>query len=188
MIVVQAEAGASQAAVPATDASGAVDAFDAIAATGRRTLGELRTLLGVLRTASTPRAPTAPQAGLDQIDDLVRELPHTGLDVELSIEGERRPLAPAIDLSAYRIVQEGLTNVVKHAGARHATVTIRFEPRCLRITVVDDGVGPVASAGLNGGGHGLDGLRERVSLLRGTLEAGRDTQGFRLNVTLPVEA
>jgi signal transduction histidine kinase len=186
MIVVQAEAGATRASRGTDDA---VDAFDAIASTGRRTLGELRTLLDVLKTEGTTRAPTAPQPGLNQIGELVRDLSKAGLEVDLSVGGDRRPLPLAIDMSVYRIVQEGLTNVVKHASARHATVGICFEGRHLGISIVDDGVGPVMTGALNGRGHGLDGLRERVSLLHGELDAGRDDAGgFRLDVTLPVEA
>jgi signal transduction histidine kinase len=179
MIVVQAEAGAS--AQPQS-----APAFDAIAATGRRTLGELRALLGVLRTGSQAAAPTAPHAGIDQLEDLVRAVPEQRLHVDLAVEGVPRPLAPAVDLSAYRVVQEALTNVVKHAGARNAAVTVRYDPTCLRITVADDGAGAGDARASNG--HGLDGLRERVSLLGGSFDAGPRTEGgFALDVRLPMD-
>jgi signal transduction histidine kinase len=184
MMVVQAEAGASSAAASTdTDVSGAVAAFDAIAANGRRTLGELRTLLDVLRTDRSDRAPTAPQPGIDAVDALVRQAQATGMSISLSIRGERRPLPPAVDLSAYRAVQEGLTNVVKHGEGAHADVSICFEPGNVRISVVDDGAGGTPTAAP---GHGLDGLRERVRLLEGTMTAGpRPTGGFELSVALP---
>ena len=182
MIVVQAEAGASVGA--STDHATAVSAFDAIATTARRTLAELRTLLGVLRTDSTPHAPTAPQPGIDQIAELIRGVPAAGVHVELTVEGRPQPLPPAVDLSAYRVVQEGLTNVIKHANARHASVCIRYEPQHLNVTVSDDGTGNPTTGPP---GHGLDGLRERVSLLQGTLTARHpSTGGFELDVSLPL--
>jgi signal transduction histidine kinase len=188
MIAVQAEAGASVAATagtaPASEAQATtVSAFEAIANTARRTLAELRTLLGVLRTEQTPHAPTAPQAGIDQIEDLIRAVP-AGVQIDLSIEGPRQPVPPAVDLSAYRVVQEGLTNVVKHANARRASVCIRYEPQALNVTISDDGSGDSPSGPP---GHGLDGLRERVSLLHGTLTTCRPPSGgFLLDVSLPL--
>ena len=188
MIAVQAEAGASVAAsAVGTQTSDAgtpsVDAFDAIANTARRTLAELRTLLGVLRTDQTPHAPMTPQAGIDQIEELIRAVP-AGVRIELTIEGSRQPVPPAVDLSAYRVVQEGLTNVIKHANARCASVCIRYEPQHLNVTICDDGSG---NPGSGPPGHGLDGLRERVSLLHGTLTAcRRPAGGFLLDVSLPL--
>ena len=183
MMVVQAEAGASRATSVPADPSLAAS-FDAIADTGRTTLNELRVLLGVLRTDEQP-APVEPQPGVDQIDDLVRHVRGTGMAVDLRVEGTPRPLRPALDLSAYRIVQEGLTNVLKHSDASHAEVTIRFEPHALRIAVHDDGETVPAGSSR---GHGLDGLRERVALLHGSLTAGRrPAGGFELAVSLPVE-
>ena len=190
MIVVQAEAGASAAAnattAPSSDtASGPTAAtFDAIASLGRSTLNELRVLLGVLRT-DEPRAPVAPQPGIDDIDDLVSRVRETGMAVDLRIEGVPRPLRPAVDLSAYRIVQEGLTNVLKHSDASRAEVTVRFDPWALSLRVRDDGCQRPSTSPP---GHGLDGLRERVALLHGTLTAGRrDAGGFELAVSLPVD-
>ena len=183
VIVVQAEAGASSALAKSNDAVTA-NSFDAIADTGRTALNELRVLLGVLRTEDGP-APTTPQPGIDRIDDLVRRVRETGMLVDLHIEGSPRPLPPAVDLSAYRIVQEGLTNVLKHSDASRAEVTVRFDPDILELAVRDYGHARQRSAP---SGHGLDGLRERVTLLHGTLTAGqRPAGGFELAVSLPVK-
>jgi signal transduction histidine kinase len=120
------------------------------------------------------------------LERLVARTAETGLDVRLLVEGEPRPLPSAVDLSAYRIVQEALTNVIRHADADHVDITLRYALAELRVTVIDDGVGPAA---LNGGagGHGLIGMRERVALFGGSLEAGArvDTRGYRIDASLP---
>ena len=186
MMVVQAEAAAAVASTSAEPATSTVPALDAIASSGRRTLGELRTLLGVLRTDPASAPPTAPQPGLDQIEQLVRDVPGSAVAIELTVDGVRRPLPPAVDLSAYRIVQEGITNIIKHAGATHARVHITYEPRRLSLSVSDDGTGASAS---DRPGRGLDGLRERVALLDGTFAAGSlPSGGFQLDVSLPTPA
>ena len=183
MIVVQAEAAASVAATSDRSAP-SIAAFDAIGMSARRTLAELRTLLDVLHTDEQVSAPTAPQPGVDQIGDLIRGVPADLMTIDLFVEGDRRPLPPAVDLSAYRIVQEGITNVIKHAGARHASVRVSYEPERLAVSVTDDGCGrdhPPSSRG-----HGLDGLRERVALLDGTFSATPGPAGgFLLSVSLP---
>jgi signal transduction histidine kinase len=186
MIVVQAEAAASVASSSTEPAASTVPALDAIASSGRRTLNELRTLLGVLRTGPASPPPTAPQPGLDQIEQLVRDVPASAVAIELTVEGTPRPLPPTVDLSAYRIVQEGITNVIKHAGATRAEVRIRYEPRRLALSICDDGRGAMPAADP---GRGLDGLRERVALLDGTFAAGRlPSGGFHLDVSLPTPA
>jgi len=183
MIVVQAEAAASVASTSDRSAP-SIAAFDAIGMSARRTLAELRTLLDVLHTDEQVSAPTAPQPGVDQIGDLIRGVPADLMTIDLFVEGDRRPLPPAVDLSAYRIVQEGITNVIKHAGARHASVRVSYEPERLAVSVTDDGCGrdhPPSSRG-----HGLDGLRERVALLDGTFSATPGPAGgFLLSVSLP---
>jgi signal transduction histidine kinase len=109
---------------------------------------------------------------------------HAGLEVEVRTEGKAVELAPGLDISAYRIVQEALTNALKHAGEARASVLVSFGPDNLEIEVSDDGPGGTP----NGGGHGLAGLRERVALFGGTLEAGpRDHGGFRVRARLPIE-
>jgi signal transduction histidine kinase len=179
MMVVQAEAGAAQA--EATGGAGEA-AFDAISATGRTAMAELRRLLGVLREDGSGPL-TEPQPGIDQIGDLVRQVRDTGLDVGLSIVGPTRPLPAGIDVSAYRIVQEGLTNALRH-GAGATTVAVQVGPTSLDVEIRNplDPDGPPAADG-----RGLVGMRERVHLLGGELDAGPTGDGrFRLHARLPL--
>jgi signal transduction histidine kinase len=150
--------------------------------TGRRALVEMRRLLGAMRSEG---AELAPQPGLDTLDSLLEGYRNAGLPVELHLEGERRPLPRALDLSAYRIIQEGLTNALKHAHAEHADVVVRYEPDGLRIDVRDDGRGMAANDGL---GHGLVGVRERVKIYGGEMSAGSaNGGGFVLSASLPID-
>jgi signal transduction histidine kinase len=127
----------------------------------------------------------SPQPGLDSLDSLVEDVGRAGLPVQLHVEGDPFPLPGAIDLSAYRIVQEGLTNALKHARASHADVTISYKPNELRIEVSDDGKGGSTSDGL---GVGLVGVRERVKIYGGEMTAGAMPQGgFSLNARLPLD-
>jgi signal transduction histidine kinase len=192
MMVVQAEAG--PVAVE-RDAVGAVRAFDTIAGIGRQALVEMRRLLGVLRSeASDPTPSLAPQPGVAELASLVEQVRRAGLQADLVVEGEPASLPPGVDLSAYRIVQEALTNVVKHAGPSHVRVLVRYGEGDLRIEVRDDGpglapAGPgVAPAGGNGEpGHGLIGMRERVHLFGGELTAGSSPEGgFTVAARLPI--
>jgi signal transduction histidine kinase len=148
----------------------------------RQALAEMRRLLGVLR-ADGERPPLAPQPGLDQLPRLLERTRAAGLPVELHVEGTATPLPPGVDLAAYRVVQESLTNALKHAGEARATVALRYGDGRVEVTVEDDGAGGAAA---NGGGHGLVGMRERVALYGGTLEAGRGGDGFRVHAVLPV--
>ena len=153
---------------------------------GRQALTEMRRMLGVMRTGEEQPAALAPQPGLQYLDRLIAQVEEAGLPVTLHVEGERPDLSPGVDLSAYRIVQEGLTNALKHATGAHADVVIRYVDGLVQLEITDDGVG-----GVNGepGGHGLVGMRERVAVYGGTLEAGpRDGGGFVLRAELPVEA
>ena len=126
----------------------------------------------------------APQPGLDGLDSLLDEIGRAGLPVELHVDGERFPLPRAIDLSAYRIVQEGLTNALKHARASNADVTLRYAPDELQIEVRDDGDGDATS---DGPGYGLVGVRERVKIYGGEMSAGAATGGgFILSTRLPI--
>ena len=129
-------------------------------------------------------ASTAPQPGVAEIADLVDQVRAAGLAVEYRAEGTPRPLPPGVDLSAYRVVQEGLTNVMKHAGPAHATVTVRYATDCVELRVVDDGPGAARDGGP--AGFGLVGLRERVALFGGDLDAGPDADGWALAVRLPL--
>ena len=129
-------------------------------------------------------AELAPQPGLDGLESLADEVGRAGLPVRLHVEGERLPLPRGVDLSAYRIVQEGLTNALKHARASAADVTISYRPDELQLEVRDDGIGAATSDGL---GHGLVGIRERVKIYGGEMTAGTENGGgFVLRTRLPV--
>ena len=150
---------------------------------GRTALGEMRRLLGAMRSDGDGIA-LAPQPGVDLLDSLLEEIERAGLPVSLHVEGARYPLPRGIDLSAYRIVQEGLTNALKHARASRAEVTLRYAPDELRIDVRDDGVGDSAA---DGRGHGLVGVRERVKIYGGQMSAGAAPEGgFLLSTRFPL--
>jgi signal transduction histidine kinase len=160
------------------------EALAAIEETGRRALAEMRRMVGVMRTDAN-EADRAPQPGLGSLERLVGEVREAGLPVTFQVEGERVELPVGVDLSAYRIVQEGLTNTLKHAGPAHAWVTVRYVPEGIDIVVEDDGAGPRANGG---SGHGLIGMSERVAVYGGRLETGvRPGGGFRLHAVLPVD-
>jgi signal transduction histidine kinase len=179
VIVVQAQAGPHLLGDPERVRG----VFRAIESSGRDALVELRRLLGILRSEDEQLA-IGPQPGLGSLQSLVEQVRASGLPVELRIEGEPVHLPAGIDLSAYRIVQEALTNVVKHAGDAAAEVVISYEARALELDVIDDGRGSATS--VNGSGHGLIGMRERVALYGGTLEAGmRDGGGYAVRARLP---
>jgi signal transduction histidine kinase len=167
-------------------------ALAAIEATSRAALIELRRLLGVLRQDGDPQASLTPAPGLANLDGLLAEVAEAGLAVRLRVEGAPVPLPAGLDLSAYRIVQEALTNVVKHAGPAHAQVTIRYRDHEVAVEVIDDGrgVAAVANDGRRGRtGHGLIGMAERVAVFGGDLEAGpRPGGGFRVAARLPLAA
>jgi signal transduction histidine kinase len=150
---------------------------------GRNALAEMRHLLGAMREDGEDLE-LAPQPSLGEVDSLLDEVRRAGLPVELHVEGDPVPLPRAIDLSAYRIVQEGLTNALKHARASQADVTIGYAPSELRIEVRDDGAGSGAGDGL---GHGLVGIRERVKIYGGEMSAGSaNGRGFVLSTRLPL--
>jgi signal transduction histidine kinase len=151
--------------------------------TGREALAEMRRMVGVLRRPDEAPA-LAPQPSLEHIEKLVIHTRETGLPVELRIEGTPTELPPGIDTTAYRIVQEALTNAVKHARASKAEVVVRYVDGSVELTISDDGQG---GGDGSGSGHGLVGMRERVSVYGGALEAGPQASGgFRLRATLPV--
>jgi signal transduction histidine kinase len=151
--------------------------------TGRQALVELRRLLGVIRKTDD-RPALQPQPTLAHLDELLAQVRDAGLAVQLQTKGEPVPLPPGVDLSAYRIVQEALTNVLKHAHASHAEVLVGYHPGELELEVSDDGQGPTDGPG----GHGLVGMRERVALYGGILQAGRrDGGGYRLHARLRFE-
>ncbi|GAA1877756.1 sensor histidine kinase [Asanoa iriomotensis] len=183
LIVVQAEAGP---VVVRRDPARAEQAFDAIADAGRDALTQLRRTLGVLRTEPASRAP---QPDLDSIPALVEQARLAGLAATLRETGERRPLPADTAVAAYRVVQEALTNVVRHARAGRVDVTLRWDDEDLDLEVRDDGRGPSRRVGPTAG-HGLIGMRERVAACGGTLRTGAasDGPGFRVHARLPVVA
>ncbi|MGH2970288.1 MAG: sensor histidine kinase, partial [Solirubrobacteraceae bacterium] len=161
--------------------------LSAIQEVGREAVVELRRLLALLRS-DDDTAPLAPLPGVAGLDTLLAHVRDAGLPVELSVEGTPEPLPTAIDLSAYRIVQEALTNTLKHAGPAHAQVTLRYGDHALELEVLDDGDGDGAPGPRAAGGFGLAGMRERATLYGGVLEAGpRHEGGYALRARLPLE-
>ena len=151
--------------------------------TGRRSLVEMHRMLGIMRAADGSDLLT-PQPGLGRLGELAATMRSAGLPVEVREEGEPVELPSGLDLSAFRIIQEALTNTLKHAGPAHASVTVRYHPDALDLEVLDDGAG---HANGDGGGHGLVGMRERVALFDGHLDAGaRPGGGYRVHAHLPL--
>jgi signal transduction histidine kinase len=188
VIAVQSGVGAH---VANTQPKEAAKALGAIEATSRAALTELRRLLGVLRQADEPQGDLAPVPGLADLDSLLAEVAKAGLAVRLQVNGTRPQLPAGVDLSAYRIVQEALTNVVKHAGSARAQVVVGYRDQDITVEVTDDGRGAVTSVsdGRAGTGHGLTGMRERVQAFGGDLEVGpRPGGGFRVAARLPLAA
>jgi signal transduction histidine kinase len=210
MMVVQAEAGP---VVVHRDPDRAAASFDAISATGRQALTEMRRLLGVLRPDErgrlTPQpeptgpaaqpdpaglapqpdpnrlAPLAPQPGASDVPAAVAAMRASGLDVDLAETGRVRPLPPTVDLAAYRIVQEALTNVLKHAGPARAVVRVDYGEDAVTVEVTNDGAGGSKPRSLDG--HGLIGMRERAGLVGGDLQAGPAPDGgWRVHARLPL--
>jgi signal transduction histidine kinase len=183
--------------VAAHDAAAAARALETIETTSRGALREMRQLLGVLRSGDghvpgdvSPSGPVSgtlrPAPGLGDLPMLVAEVATSGPDVELRISGDRPAVPAGVDLSAYRVVQEALTNVLKHAGASHAVVDVGYTDREVTVEVVDDGRG---SPSPPAAGHGLTGMRERVAVHGGTLEAGpRAGGGFRVAARFPLDS
>lgn len=179
VVVVQSRGGRK---VLDRDPAAARTAFDSIERTGEQALGEMRRLLGMLREDDEGRS-RAPQPSLERLEALVDEMRASGLPVELEIEGAPNGIPPGIDVSGYRIVQEALTNVLKHAGPAIAHVGVRFSADAVEIDVVDDGRGGLTAPGT---GNGLLGIRERVAVVGGEIEAGpRSEGGFAVRARLP---
>jgi signal transduction histidine kinase len=160
-------------------------ALATIETTSRGALQEMRRLLSVLRDDSDCASTLTPSPSVDDVEELVSAARAAGLDVRFHIDGDAVPLPAGSGLCAYRIVQEALTNVRKHAQAESAEVTLRFAPGALEVEVADDGIGARA-ARVGAPGHGLIGLRERAELYGGTFEATADTNGFRVRACIPL--
>ena len=180
LIVVQAQA--LGATVPEERVTAATQD---IANLGREAMAEMHRTLKLLRGGGDQAAERTPQPGLGDLDDLLDHTRAAGLRVELAVEGDPRPLAQSVDLSAFRILQEALTNVVKHAGRAHTPVLLGYRADALELTVTDTGDGTPAQSATPGG-HGLVGMRERAALFGGTLTAGpRGDHGFEVRAILP---
>jgi signal transduction histidine kinase len=188
VMVIQAQgAGAALRRRHPEDTAGALDA---IVATGRGALAETRRLLGVVRRAPAAGLELAPQPDLEGLPELVAKVRRAGTPVQLRIAGAARRLAPGVELSAYRIIQEALTNTIKHGGpAATATVSVRYGDDDLTVEVTDDGAGAAGGNGpIHGGGQGLPGMRARAAMLGGELSAGPAVPaGFRVAATLPLQ-
>jgi signal transduction histidine kinase len=182
VIVLQARGGRRMLAADPGETRAALDAIEHA---GEQALAEMRRLLALLRTDEEAPA-VEPRPSLQRIDDVVSRVRAAGFAVELHVEGRPVELPPGIDISAYRIVQEGLTNALKHAGPARATVTLRYSPDAVEVEVLDDGTGGSAPNG-SGAGHGLLGMRERVAVYGGVLDAGaRPEGGYALRARLPL--
>ncbi|MFH9419872.1 sensor histidine kinase [Streptomyces sp. NPDC017529] len=173
----------------------AKQALETISGTGRQALAEMRRLLGVLRTGEQPEGGEyVPQPGVEQLADLIDQVRGAGLPVDFRVAGEPRPLPSSVELTAYRIVQEALTNTRKHGGPDvGATVRLSYQDAELDLLVEDDGRGAqhelYSGGGADGLGHGLIGMRERVGMVGGSLDAGpRPGGGFRISAVLPLKS
>jgi signal transduction histidine kinase len=165
------------------------EALDTIKATGHSALSEMRRVVGLLREADDDSPELAPLPRLTDLNRLVDQVQAAGVPVELSVGGEARPLADGVELSAYRIVQESLTNAARHGGPGvTATVAVNYGDDALDVVVIDDGRGAAAAPG-NGGGHGLVGMRERVAVLGGSFDAGaKPGGGYRVHASIPYQS
>jgi signal transduction histidine kinase len=187
LTVMVIQAGAARRLVD-RDPDRVVEAAATIRQMGREALDEMRRLVGVLGDEGGGQPALAPQPTMADLESLVERARGAGLEVELSVHGERAELPPGVDLSAYRVVQEALTNTVKHSGARRASVSVTYGEDELELCVADDGAGsPDGPAPVPSGGHGLVGMRERVTLYGGELHAGaRDGGGFEVRARFPL--
>jgi signal transduction histidine kinase len=168
-------------------------ALRAIGETGREALSDMRTMLGILGPGPEavdvpPGEVRPPIPGLDRLGELIESVRAAGLPVELSIAGERPPMHPGVELSAYRIVQEALTNTLKHARGARSHVSVRYEDDAVELTIDDEnGTGPRDMAH-QGNGRGLIGMRERAAVFGGRFWAGPTAGGFRVEARLPISA
>jgi signal transduction histidine kinase len=185
VMVLQANAGERVAASKPEQAG---EHFAAIQASGRQALSELRRLLGVLRGADGEEASREPQPGLSSIERLADQARQSGLETSVHVDGDPAALPEAMQLSAYRVIQEALTNTLRHAGASRAEIAVRCASRSLEVEVVDNGRPPASADESGQTGHGLIGMRERVHLFGGELEAGPLPEGgFRVRANFPLD-
>jgi signal transduction histidine kinase len=179
------------AVVTRQDPERAVEAMSEVSEVGRHALSDMRAMLGVLRTDSGRDETSfeiAPQPQMAQIKALLERVRATGLVVSFEIEGEPFSLEAAAELTTYRIIQEALTNTIRHSGAKQASVVISYRSDELRLIVKDDGASSARGA-VGRNGHGIEGMRERASLHGGSLEAGPSKDGgWSVSLVLPIEA
>ncbi len=182
--LITVQAGALETQLPPGDPGR--ETAESMARSGRKAMDEMRLMLGVLRLGADAQPEFAPQPGIGDIPQLLAMARSAGLDVELEQIGRSRPVPPGVDLSVYRIVQEALTNVIRHAGKARCTVTVRFATSRLDVSVTDNGNGGTTTSGI-GIGHGLVGMRERVALFGGSLFAGNlPDGGYGVRATIPL--
>jgi signal transduction histidine kinase len=181
LMVVQAQAVAATGGGDHQD-----EALGRVADLGREALSEMHRMLGLLRLQNGDAPEREPQPGVGDLPSLIDRTRQSGLGATLTVDGMPRELPAAVDLSVYRIVQEALTNVIRHAGATEAAVILAYLPDALEVTVLDNGAGPAGDE--RSGGHGLVGMRERVTLFGGDLQTGRRSygNGYRVHALLPV--
>ncbi|MGW0909818.1 sensor histidine kinase [Streptomyces sp. NPDC002853] len=189
MSVISVQAGLAKF-VFASDPATAHAALSTISGTSGEALEELRRMLRVLRAREEDdNAPDAPMPGLARLGEMVERIRAGGVDVELRVEGTPRQLAPGVELCAYRVVQEALTNVLKHAHGAATVVELRYRPHHVTVSVTNDGEGVIPDRVGTGSGHGLIGMRERAKLYGGTISIGpRSEGGFAVRLTLPTSA
>jgi len=187
MSVIAVQAAAAQE-IAHTDPHKTVEVLSRIENVGRESLSEMRRMLGVLRHEDGDDASLAPQPSLSDVTEAIAQSVESGVVTELVIDGKTRDLAPGIELAAFRIVQEALTNVRKHGGpSASVVVRIGYRTDAVTVEVTDDGVGATSSLSSSGGGHGLIGIRERVEIYGGEFSAGpRDGGGYSVNAVLPL--
>jgi len=188
MSLMVVQAGAAQRLVT-SQPERSIEALEQIQITGREALTEMRRMLGVLRSEEHDIELT-PQPTMVDLDRLVRQCIDSGVPTELIIEGERPPPSIGAEMTGYRIVQEALTNVIKHAGKpARAAVKVTYAPNAIRVEITDDGIGTTIEELKTQLGHGIIGMRERIELFHGTLQTGpRPGGGFRVSATIPLDA
>jgi signal transduction histidine kinase len=172
--------------IQATNPGAAQAAFDAIEHTNTQALGDMRRMLNVLRETDTPdQGSLAPMPSLRRLTQLIDQVQTSGVGVQLTVEGDLDQVPPGVDLSAYRVIQEALTNVLKHAAPATATVIVDCGTDQLDINITDNGTRPTSPPG---GGHGLNGMKERVEVLGGEIHTGPATpSGFTVQARLPYQ-
>jgi len=186
--VMVVQAGAAEQMIPVSP-DRATTAVQSVQDCGRQALTDLRRLLGVLRPDGEDAGDLAPQPGLDDLPELLERLAAAGLTVRLARSGTVRPLPPGVDLAAYRIVQEGLTNVLKHAGPTSASLDVRYADDAVDLEIRNAAGQATVRRRVDGGGHGLVGMRERALMYGGSFAAGPEEDGgFAVRVRLPAEA